>query len=321
MSVRASVIIVSYNQAALLEQCLVSLRAYIDGEKDEIIVVDNQSTGTGVKALASRFPQVRFVFLECNQGFGQANNIAVRQYAQGKYLLFLNSDAVLIEPVIEAFIIALEQFPKVRILGPGLLNSDQTVQTSTHGFPSLTKECLRLFRTLKTWAEHPRLAQCWSALQTLLKTNLLARFESYSTSIREVEFVSGACCFMEKAFFEQMGGFDDRFFMYLEDTDLCFRARLAGYSILFCPAIKVIHQLHGSSPSPGANHLPTHHLQRYRSLFCFYEKNYGPLATARLRWALRFCLTIRLIILWPLSTIITQWRPAFREDWALLVRT
>ncbi|MFW6110018.1 MAG: glycosyltransferase family 2 protein [Patescibacteria group bacterium] len=212
-----SVIIVSYNTRDLLAECLSSLNKYLPKDS-EVIVVDNASEDGSVQMVRKRFPQFRLIDLYENRGFGGANNVGAC-LAAGDLLWFLNSDAVLHSsprPVLDFF-----AHNSVGILGTKLVDSDGTIQRYVCG------SFYTLFTPLRKylpWAPAP-----WKASEP-----------------RKVDWVSGASMFVQQSVMDQLDGFDEQYFMYFEDQDLCYRAKKAGYLVYYFPFYEVEHYEGGS---------------------------------------------------------------------------
>ena len=210
---RASIIVVNYNGREYLTQCLCSLLDE-DHRDYEIIVVDNASTDGSAEHVEERFPEVTVIRNETNYGFGQGNNLAV-QRANGEYLAFLNPDATVEPGWLKALMEALQTDPqaglatsKILLLAdPGRIN---TCGNDVH-FTGLTL-CRGMGAGRHAFAE-----------------------------LEEVSAVSGAAFVARKDVFETLGGFDESFFLYMEDTDLSLRARLAGCRCLYAPQSVVHH--------------------------------------------------------------------------------
>jgi GT2 family glycosyltransferase len=209
----ASVIIVSYNSRAHLEGCLESVCAPLP-PGCEVIVVDNASSDGSAEAVEGAFPQVCLLRTAQNLGYGGGNNLGASA-AQGEYLAFLNPDTVVEPGWLEALIAALKADPQA-----GLATSK-----------------ILLLR------EPGKINTCGNDIHisglTLCRGAGRAR-EAYP-EIEEVNAVSGAAFLIRRALFETLGGFDPAFFMYLEDTDLSLRARLAGWRCLYVPGSVVYH--------------------------------------------------------------------------------
>lgn len=210
---QASVIIVNYNGQQYLQQCLTSLLR--DERTDyEIILVDNASTDGSAAFVEQAFPQVRVIRNEANLGFGQGSNVGARQ-ARGRYLAFLNPDTVAEPGWLQALIAALEADPQAGLA---------------------TSKILLL-------ADPQRINTCGNEVHftglTLCRGIGLDR--SAFADLEEVSAVSGAAFVIRRELFEALGGFDQTFFLYMEETDLSWRARLAGYRCICVPASVVFH--------------------------------------------------------------------------------
>jgi len=211
---RASVIVVNYNGGLLLRQCLASLLADC-GEDDEIIVVDNASTDGSAAEIEQAFPEVRVIRSAVNLGFGEGNNIGVH-WATGRYLAFLNPDTVVERGWLDALIIALEDNPASGLATSKILLLDDPDHINTCGID----------------VHFTGLALCRG----------LGLHRTALAQAGEVGAISGDAFAIRRDLFEALGGFDGRFFLYMEDTDLSWRARMAGYRCLYAPASVVYHQ-------------------------------------------------------------------------------
>lgn len=210
---RASVVIVNYNGGADLKRCLRSLREDA-GFRDEIIVVDNASTDDSCVDVQRDSPYVTVLRNPTNVGFGRGNNQGA-QLAHGQYLAFLNPDTLVSPCWLQALIAALESDP-----GAGLATSK-----------------------LLLLAERDLVNTCGNELHFtgLTLCRGMGAQEANFNRTEEVAAVSGAAFAMRRDLFESLGGFDGDFFLYLEDTDLSLRARLAGYRCLVVPSSVVYH--------------------------------------------------------------------------------
>lgn len=229
-AVDCSVIIVSWNVRHLLEGCLASL------EKQrivtsEIIVVDNGSSDGTVEMVQGRFPRVALIESKRNLGFARANNLAYKD-AKGRHILFLNPDTELTEDTLQKTVHYLDTHSDVGVLGPKMLNPDGTLQRSVRRFPSLSSQLLIL---LKLHVFFPR-------LQTLRRYN--AADFSYEQE-KDVDQVMGAFFACPRGFLESVGTWDERFFLWFEEVDLCKRAYESGWKVRFVPSLTCTH--HGGS--------------------------------------------------------------------------
>lgn len=233
-----SIILVNYNTADLLLACINSILGKTEHLIYEIIVVDNASSDSSVELVRSKFPLVKVIANEENVGFGIANNIGV-QHAQGKYVWFLNSDTLLISNAAKILYDAIEVYSSAVIAGGNLYDINMKPATSfSQIIPSLWAEVDYFFFNI------------FSQLKYRRNLNF-----NYSDQIIEVDgFISGADLMIEKAVFEEVGGFDKDFFMYYEETELTYRIRKYGYKIISVPEAKIIH-LEGASETKKENSL------------------------------------------------------------------
>jgi GT2 family glycosyltransferase len=230
-----SVIVVNWNSAGFVRKCLASIRRQKHDLSIEIIVIDNCSKDGCGAMIAAEFPDVRFIQADANIGFANANNLAFEQ-SHGELLLFLNPDTEVGELAIERMVNATTQIPDAGLVGPLLLNSDLSVQTS----------CIQRFPTI--W----KILLDSDALRNLLpKWSLWGTrplFDSPCARIA-VEAVSGACQMMRRDVFQRAGLYNSAYFMYVEDVDLCRRVRELGLKTYHVGDAVVVH--HGGQSSGG----------------------------------------------------------------------
>jgi hypothetical protein len=261
-----SVIVVSYNTRAMTLECLRTVYAQLEGTAAEVIVVDNASTDGSADAVRQAFPAARLIASLRNLGFGAGNNLGFRE-ARGKYFLLLNTDAFPRPGSIAALVEYLEAHAEAGVIGPRLLNKNETLQRSCFPFPTPGR----------AWLEN-----LW--LSALLSRHPV--FGDYRKwphdSDREVDWVIGACLLVRRKVYEQVGGFDERFFMYAEETDWQARIRQAGWKIAFTPAGEVVH-LGGASGKDDAVKINRHF---FDSLDMYERKHHGLPGLVALRAAM-----------------------------------
>lgn len=228
-----SIIIVSWNVRDLLRECIRSVQSNLSLPPDEyeIIVVDNASDDGSAEMVRRDFEAVSLIANEKNLGFGVANNQAFRA-CRGRWVLLLNPDALVVDESITRMLDVLENDPEIGAVGARLTNTDGSRQASSAGsFPTTSNvACHYLF------------------LNRLLPARLLppALFLARDPeTVREVDWVSGACMMLRCAALEGTI-FDERFFMYGEDMELCARLRANGWNVVHAPGARVIHYLGGS---------------------------------------------------------------------------
>jgi N-acetylglucosaminyl-diphospho-decaprenol L-rhamnosyltransferase len=260
-----SVVVVTYNALPLLEKSLESVRGY------ETIVVDHGSTDGTVDFVRDRFPDAR-VIEQDNLGFGAGNNTGMRA-ASGDYFLLLNADAWVLRDAVERLVGFAEAHPEAALVGPKLLNPDGTLQRSVRGFPSVWRIATE-YLFLRKLAPRSRLLNAFYG----------AGFDH--ESVREAEFLGGACLLVRREAFEAVGGFDEDFFMMSEEVDWCYRFRQAGWKVLFYPGAEVVHVLISSANPAMFRHLVRGHLR-------FLAKHRGPREAERARRLMLVALRVR----------------------------
>ncbi len=223
-----SIVIVNYNSKGLTLSCLKSLsEANWQGLSHEIIVVDNNSDDYLGDILAWQYPQVRFVESATNIGMGAGNNLGLAE-ATGKYFVVMNPDTLALPETFQTLYKYLEANPQVGVVGPKQFNPDRSVQNSCYRWHSLLTPIYR--RTF--------LGSSLAGRRDLDRF-LMTDFDHQS--IRPVDWLLGSCLFMPATLYHQLGGFDDRFFLYFEDTDLCRRVHQAAYQVVYNPQAAIIH--------------------------------------------------------------------------------
>ena len=259
---RVTAVVVSFNTRDDLRRCLASLRAHA-GLPCEVVVVDNASADASADMVRAEFPEARLIRNRENVGFSRANNQGLRE-AAGAYVLILNSDAELAPGALPALVALLDARPRVAAVGPRTLNPDGTVQVSFG--PALTPVAEWRQRRLVRGVERRDPAA-------------LAEAEAHAAVEREPDWVSGSCLLARKDALDSVGGFDESFFLYEEDVDLCLRLRRAGWTVVFTPAAAVVHHLGRSMQTDPARV----RLEYHRSHLRYYRKHNGALLSAALR--------------------------------------
>lgn len=251
-----SVIIVNWNACALLAGCLHALLIQ-EGVTKQMIVVDNASTDGSVEMMHARFPEVTLLANARNRGFAVANNQGAR-LAAGRYLLLLNPDTEFPPAGLATLVHFADAHPDAAVIGPRLLNADGTQQRSAwRGFPSQgTALADALYLWKLPWLPISRASE--------LTPNELRLPQP-------VDHLLGACLLIRRAAWESIGPLDERFFLFLEETDWCRRARAAGWQVLYTPEPGITHFGQQSMRQVPIHSLP--HL--YRSTCIFYRKQHA----------------------------------------------
>lgn len=228
VEVDVSIIIVNYNVRYFAEQCLKSVYAAQGDLNIETFLVDNASSDQSVEHLTPLFPEVNFIANTENIGFGRANNIALK-LSKGKYLLVLNPDTILQEDSLSAMIQYLEDNPKAGVIGPKILNRYGGFDiTSKRGLPTPWVAFCRVSGLSALFPKSP----------TFGRYDLLYMDED---SPNQVDSLVGSCMMVRKQVYDEVGGFDEMFFMYGEDIDWSYRIKLAGWEVHYAPITKIVH--------------------------------------------------------------------------------
>jgi GT2 family glycosyltransferase len=251
-----SVLVVAYETRDLLRGLLASLRADGTSRACEVVVVDNASGDGTVAMLRSEFPDVRVMANPDNVGYSRAVNQAIRA-ASGRYLLILNPDIEVEPGAVDALADHMDANPGTGIAGGKLLNPDGTLQYSCRTFytlPTLLHRRTpigRLFPNSRVVREH--LMMDWD-----------------HESVREVDWMLGACLMVRPEAIRDVGLMDERFFMYFEDVDWCYRMQQHGWKVVYVPAARMTH-VHRRESARGGLFNPRL-LAHLNSMFRFFDK-------------------------------------------------
>ncbi|HEX4521429.1 MAG TPA: glycosyltransferase family 2 protein [Gaiellaceae bacterium] len=263
-----SVVVVTFNAAGHIERCLASVAGH------ETIVVDNGSTDGTPGLVRERFPDVT-VIEQDNRGMGAGNNTGIGA-GGGRYAFLLNSDAWVEPGGLERLVEFADAHPRAAVVGPRLRNPDGTLQRSVRGDPTL-------------W----RLATEYLFLRKLgPRTDAMNAF--YGGGFphdlpRLVESLQGAALFVRREAIEEVGLFDESFFMFSEETDWLVRFREAGWEVWFTPVAEVVHL-------GGASHGGRLYTENLRGILRYFDKHKGPREAARARVLLLWSLRARALV-------------------------
>ena len=220
---KLSVIIVHYRVRDLLRNSILSIQKYFSGFDYEIIVVDNNSPVDDWKSLITEFPNVKFLALDENLGFSKANNIGV-QHARGEYFYILNPDTEIEGDYFKEVLDFADSQPKFGALGLRMHNAEgEFLPESKRSVPALFNSFEKLFTKLKN------------------DSKTYYRNDIKENEIAEVEVMTGADLLIKKSVYEEIGGFDERYFMYGEDIDLCYTILLHGYKNFYYGKYAILH--------------------------------------------------------------------------------
>lgn len=257
-----SIVIVNWNTKELLLNCLRSIDDTTLNLNIEVIVVDNGSLDGSSKAVKENFPQIKLIENTDNKGFAKANNQAIA-IASGRYILLLNSDAILTDGSLNGLVTFMDKTPAAAVAACQYLNPDGSKQNSFDNFPTLATELLNK-----------------SLLRTLFPGTYPSKKKVYHEPM-EVESVIGACMIVRADALKQVGLLDEDYFFFLEETDWCFRMHQAGWKIYHLPHINVYH-LQGQSKEKNPSKA---WIEYYRSSYIFFKKHRNAASYTMLRIA------------------------------------
>jgi hypothetical protein len=271
MSFSGSIVIVSFNSGPSLARCLDSIAQHVPAA--HAIVVDNASTDGCTDSPALRRDRVTLLANRQNVGFARAVNQGLMA-ATGDLVMLLNPDSYLLAGAVEGLEEELRRHPECAIAGPRILNDDGSVQGSARGDPSLVTGIFGRSTLLTRLFPNARLAR--RAVRT---TNAHGpNGESF-----EVDWVSGACMLARREALIGVGGFDERYFLYWEDADLCRRLRNQGHSTRYVPSCTVVHS--GGVSTSGARALAI--TAFHQSAYTYYATHVARTMAGRsLAWTL-----------------------------------
>lgn len=276
---KLSVIIVNYNTKQLLKDCLESIFKHTKNLNFEVVVVDNASTD-GSREVVARYQKsgvssqrpatsdqrsekitVHLIKSRTNLGFAGGNNLGIK-ITQGQYVLLLNSDTLLKDNAFLKMVNFMDKNPQVSVLGPRLLNGDDSYQNSVGRFPGLPVVMMMLFKEHFGGSDYVR----WSPDKGC-----------------EVDWVMGAALMTRRKIFDTVGFLDRKMFLYMEEVEWCYRVKKAGKKIFFYPDAEITHLWQGSSKTGRKDPI----VNIYKGLIYFYKKHKNLLELLILRLLLK----------------------------------
>lgn len=265
-SVDCSIIIVNWNVREYLRDCLRSLPPDTARHQIEVIVVDNGSNDGSLDMLQKEFPWVKTIALGTNRGFARANNRGIG-HASGRYILFLNPDTEIVSDAVSRMIDSLDAHPDRALVAPQLIHPDGTFQAgSIRRDPTLPAQAIILLKLQHAVAQIPWLQQYYA-------TDFQPERE------QEIEQPMGAALCVRRDVLNKVGSFDEGFFLWFEEVDLCKRIRANGGTIWYLPSAKVVHH----SGKSFDQHLPLAKQRIYnKSAIRYFRKHEGLLAASLL---------------------------------------
>lgn len=279
------IIIVTHNSLRYLDDCLHSIASSHQKVSYEIVVVDNNSTDRTIELVERNYPAARLIQNKTNPGFAAANNKGIRSL-ESRYVMLLNPDTIVNNGVFDALVGVMDSHTTALAVGPAIMNGNGTPQRTGVRFPSnwsILVETFfldRLFPNSKLFGRHKEL------------------YEDLHRE-RSVDYLQGACLLVRSDVVKTIGGLDEAFFMYFEETDWCFRMKKAGGEVVYAPVANVVHFGGGEFAHYDEQRL----LHYHRSLMLFYRKHYSLLSRVSLRPILAIRSSIR-IVLWSVMLFL-----------------
>jgi GT2 family glycosyltransferase len=231
---KLSVVILCWNDLKVIKDCLESIYATTRGIEFEVIVPDNGSTDGTIEFIRTNFPQVRLIENGANLRFAKGNNVGIKA-SQGEYVLILNPDTVIHEGAFAGLVAFADKHPEAGAFGCQVLNADMTYQGCIWPFPTPRSEWIKALGL-----KHLGYISEW------FHTGAYIRWRGETE--RPVGYPAGCCLMVRNDLLKKLGGFDEKFFYYYEETDLCRRIWDAGFPILYTPSVSIMHLI-GSSTS------------------------------------------------------------------------
>lgn len=253
-----SVVVINMNGRKLLDDCLESLRAAAPRHRLEVLVVDNGSHDGSPQMVKEKYPEAILVRNKENRGFTRANNQGIERSA-GRYVLLLNNDTRVLPGAFSDAIEYMDTRPDAGAAGLKLLNEDGSLQLSCRRFPSFSQAIFNRY----------------SFLTRLFPNNPYSRHylmtDFQHDRVQEVDWVSGACLMFRRSVLDRIGALDERFFMYSEDVDYCYRVWQIGRKVIYIPTAQVYHLI-GQDTRKVRVKLT---YERHKSMYKFYKKHYS----------------------------------------------
>jgi len=274
---KLSIIVLCWNDLKVIGDCLRSIYATTHSTDLEVIVSDNGSTDGSIEFIGQNFPQVRVIRNGKNLRFAKANNVGIRE-SRGEYVLILNSDTIIHEGTLDQIVTFADKHPEAGGFGCRVLNADGSYQACVRPFPSIRSEWIAALHLgplayISDWFQ-PGTYVGWKG-----------------NTQRSVGWLAGCFILFRADLLKRLGGFDEQFFYYHEDMDLCRRVWEAGYSILYTPDVTITH-LGGQSTSKRFPPI-TFALDGQITRYLYYYKHYGIRGARHARTVALFALALR----------------------------
>lgn len=289
-----TVIIVNWNTRAILRDCLASIYDQTVGISYEIVVVDNGSTDGSAALIQAEFPHAILVANTQNRGFAAANNQGI-EISNGRYVLLLNSDTVVLDGAIQKTVAYADAHPEVGVVGCRAVWPDGSRQNTCFRFPSFALEVwtgLLFFRDLKFFQRpifHPE------------------RYLTFDFDVEhDVDVVAGCFFLVRSQVIEQVGRLDEDFFMYGEEAELCHRIAHAGWRVRYYPGASIIHLYGASEKQVNA----VARIRKRAAILLFLQKTRGPIHA----WLANATMFVGVLLRFPFWVVVLVLGPLLRRN-------
>ena len=281
---KLTISIVNYNTGNFLIECLESLRKVKSEADFEVHIVDNASRDGSIEKAKEKYPEFKFLINKKNLGFGRAHNQVLKK-AKNPYLLVLNPDSIVLPGTLSYMLRFMDKNPSVGASTCRIEKTDGTLDIASHrGFPTPLASFLYFF----------------------LKNDRLYHLTNRDMSrVHEIDAIVGAFMLIRKTVLEKVGYFDEDYFLYAEDLDLCFRIKEAGYKIMYIPNVSVIHikgissgiKKHSRASSLAKKSARLKSINYfYSTMKIFYKKHYEKKYPIILNWLVYLGIDLKLIL-------------------------
>ena len=257
MNINLSLVIVNYNTSEFIKLCLDSIISFTNGLIYEVIVVDNNSSDRDIDKLPDIYRNVKFFFLNTNNGFGSGCNYGATK-ANGKYVVFINPDVIFTNNALFQLYQFMENNPQAGLSSCSFSNDSGNLTYTFNKFPGIYWEIIQNVTVGKFY------------VRKLMKK--LRRYDELNIPF-EVDWLYGACMFTRLNLFKEIGGFDETMFLYNEDVDLQYRIKKIGFKIFCIPYIHVIHFVNSSVKSFNGKIISDFHYHRSKMIYFYKHKN------------------------------------------------
>jgi len=266
--VTLSIIVVNWNSDVFLNKCINSIFKNKSRYSFEVILIDNNSNDTSLYSVKEYGKKIKIIKNKKNFGLSKANNQGI-QRSRGKYLLFLNPDVEILPHTLDRMINYFDQNPNIGALGPTLLNEDGSLQPSYFGFIDLSHAFFEISSLDRIFPKNRFNKFILGKILGNLFKNLFANYKEYREP-QKVSVIMGSCFLTKKDVLHRVGYFDEHFFLYHEENELCYRMKKKDLDCMYFPAAAAIHfNKHITSKIQERVFI-----ERCRSHYYFFRKHY-----------------------------------------------